>query len=263
MMEDENNQRIDGSSTTTKIKIVRRIQSRIIIGVALITMIILVIIIPITITLTKQTHMTTITSIETTSLPIITTDNIVMTTKTTNTITTTRLVTTATSGDSTPSLSSGSIGTYWSTEPSENALDGNISTEYTNHGICNSESPLSFQCGLNTGLYLTLEVKQATLIGFQIGTNKGWSYRDPLTITIEGSNSNKSELTLGKSWILIYNGTTGLTIDPGREKYGILQTVYYPQTSFRSYRILITSIRGESTSVSYSEFQMLGFFQYN
>ncbi|CAF1461287.1 unnamed protein product [Adineta ricciae] len=234
MMEDENNQRIDGSSTTTKIKIVRRIQSRIIIGVALITMIILVIIIPITITLTKQTHMTTITSIETTSLPIITTDNIVMTTKTTNTITTTRLVTTATNsqifkrttekvfaiwnttvgGDSTPSLSSGSIGTYWSTEPSENALDGNISTEYTNHGICNSESPLSFQCGLNTGLYLTLEVKQATLIGFQIGTNKGWSYRDPLTITIEGSNSNKSELTLGKSWILIYNGTTGLTIDP-------------------------------------------------
>jgi hypothetical protein len=45
---------------------------------------------------------------------------------------------------------------------------------------------------------------------------------DPLTVTIEGSNQTLS-LTLGSSWTPIFNGSSELDTDPGRETCGITE----------------------------------------
>jgi hypothetical protein len=118
----------------------------------------------------------------------------------------------------------------------------------------------SIECGLNTGFYVTLAVQKFTLVAFQMATYKQSIERDPLIITIEGSNYDGVVLTLGMSWTLIYNGTTGLTNDPGRRNFGMLTLVASPvPIPFRSYRILVTSKRGISQAVSYSEFRMTGY----
>jgi hypothetical protein len=38
--------------------------------------------------------------------------------------------------------------------------------------------------------------------------------RDPMTITIEGSNQPSSVLLFGSNWTLIYSGTSGFDSDP-------------------------------------------------
>jgi hypothetical protein len=152
------------------------------------------------------------------------------------------------------------VGTYWPTQPPIDAFDNDLTTEYTNHGNCNySSSTQSITCGTNTGFYLTLQSGPMILIGFYFGTNTLYSKRDPLTITIEGSNLNGSALTFGSSWTLIYNGNSGLIPNPGRSAWGKLQTLSSVSISFESFRILVTSKRGVQTCTSYSEFTLIGY----
>jgi len=133
-----------------------------------------------------------------------------------------------------------------------------LNSEYTNQGTCNSSvSSESITCGTNTGLYFTLSSEPIIPIGFSFGTNTQYSQRDPLTITIEGSNLNGSALTLGSSWTLIYNGNSGLLSDPGRSAWGTFQTLGSVSISFQSFRVLVTSKRGLETCASYSEFSLL------
>ncbi|CAF1361249.1 unnamed protein product [Adineta steineri] len=162
--------------------------------------------------------------------------------------------------DSSPSSPGETIGTYWPSEPSEAALDGNLDSEYTNHGSCSGTSPVHAECGIKTGFYITFDNTSFILVKFCIVTHKSYPDRDPNTITIEGSNNNESDLVFGKSWTLIYDGDAGLTKDPGRRKYGDTQTLSNNSLSFASYRILITSKRGKHVCVSYSEFEMIGRF---
>jgi hypothetical protein len=77
--------------------------------------------------------------------------------------------------------------------------------------------------------------------------------RDPLTITIEGSNQSISALMLGSSWTLIYNTSTGLNPDPGRNNSGIIQNM----TNNTSYRILVISKRNISDAVHFGEIELL------
>ncbi|CAF1347894.1 unnamed protein product [Adineta steineri] len=163
-------------------------------------------------------------------------------------------------GDSSPSLPGQSTGTYWPSEPPEAALDGNLSSEYTNHGICSGSSPLYDICGIKTGFYITFKSKPFILVQFRIATNKDSQLRDPKRITIEGSNNKESDLIFGRSWTLIYDGDAGLAKNPGRRTYGDIQTIRNNSLSFASYRILITSKRGKHNCVSYSEFAMIGRF---
>ncbi|CAF1365536.1 unnamed protein product [Adineta ricciae] len=164
-----------------------------------------------------------------------------------------------TAGDnSARSTPGGGIGEYWRTEPPEAAVDGNLRTEYTNHGVCNSSSYVSEECGLRTGFYLTFQSKPFILVNFQMATNKGPLERNPSTITIEGSNNKKVDLVLGKSWTLIYNGSSGLEFILETRKFGKTQTLLNNTLSFASYRFLITSKRGAANCVSYSEVKMMG-----
>ena len=112
---------------------------------------------------------------------------------------------------------------------------------------------------MDTGLYLTLNGGPYKLLGFYIGTQTYDPARDPLTFTIEGSSAATALLPLGSSWTLIYNGSAGLTPDPGRYAYGDLQMLSTPWIPFASYRFLVTSVRGVETCTSYTELVMLVF----
>jgi hypothetical protein len=162
-------------------------------------------------------------------------------------------------GNSLPAVPGRSTGMYYPSEPPAAAFDNNTATDFTSYGSCNF-SMMSTSCGQKTGLYLTLNSGPITLVAFYIGTNGFSAQRDPAIITIEGSNLNGSVLTHGSSWTLIYNGTTGLTIDPGRSTLGPLQILPSFSMRFASYRLLVTSKRGNETCVSYSEFVLIGYW---
>ncbi|CAF1254404.1 unnamed protein product [Adineta steineri] len=158
------------------------------------------------------------------------------------------------------SLPGQNTSTYWPSEPPQAALDGNLNTEYSNHGICNGHSPLQDECGIKTGFYITFKSKPFILVQFRMATFQNSPPRDPNTITIEGSNNKESDLVFGTSWTKIYDGDTSLAKNPGRRVYGGTQTMPNNSLSFASYRIIITSKRGKHNCVSYSEFEMAGRF---
>ena len=158
--------------------------------------------------------------------------------------------------DSLPSTVGSGVSTYWPGETPSNAIDNNITSSYTNHGVCNT-SVHGISCGGNTGFYVTVNNGPIILNAFYFITSLLYQNRDPLTITIEGSNQNSSLLTFGSSWTLIYNGSSGLTINPGRSKKGTTQILQNLPAAFASYRVLITSKRGIESSTSYTEFVMI------
>lgn len=159
-------------------------------------------------------------------------------------------------GDSVRSLPGSHMGTYWRSQPPEAAFDGNISSCYTNHGRCNAteEDPT---CGEDTGVYFTFDNGSVVLKAFYFITQPSFSARDPLTITIEGSNENNSLLTRGSSWTLIYNDVTGLANVSARSTRGTVQILPNLSTAYASYRLLVTSKKGNQTCTSYSEFVMI------
>ncbi len=114
-------------------------------------------------------------------------------------------------------------------------------------------------CGANTGVYLTLERGASYLIAIQFSAANNLPARDPLALTIEGSNQISSALALGSSWTLIYNGSTGLDTDPGRYNDGTVQYIPNNIISYSSYRLLITSKRSIQNAVQYSEVMLLGY----
>jgi hypothetical protein len=86
-------------------------------------------------------------------------------------------------------------GTYWPSQPAKNVFDGNLSTEYCNYGVCNDTTG-AMACGKETGFYLTMNSGPNILAAFYMGTcPESWGRsRDPMLITIEGSNLNGSAL---------------------------------------------------------------------
>ena len=138
-----------------------------------------------------------------------------------------------------------------------NALDQDDNTKYLNFGACAHGGSQAI-CGLNTGLYVTPIQGPTLLKAFQFTTAGDAPERDPLTITIEGSNATSSALMLGTSWSLIYNASSGLDTDPGRRANGSRQYILSNTIWYTSYRILVTKKRNESNSNQYAEIQLLG-----
>ncbi|CAF3478674.1 unnamed protein product [Adineta steineri] len=141
-------------------------------------------------------------------------------------------------------------------ETISNIIDRNIYTKYTSFGS-SSADVISRRSGLNTGFYMILNTSICIVTGFQFTTAISQPKRDPIMITLEGSNADNSSLTFGTSWTLIYNGSSGLEIDPGRGKVGSLQILNNSQP-YRSYRMLVISKREIESGVHYSEFALYG-----
>lgn len=132
-----------------------------------------------------------------------------------------------------------------------------MNNKYTSFGSCTAVS-MAMSCGLNTGFYRTLPRGASLIIGFQICTPGSTPARDPITITLEGSNQPASVLPLGSSWSLIYSGSSGLAIDPGRLSCGIPQ-LFSNSIWYLSYRFLVTSKRGSDSSTWYSDVLFIGY----
>lgn len=137
-------------------------------------------------------------------------------------------------------------------------FDNIISTNYNSFGSCNI-SYSALYCGEKTGFYVTLKNGLSLLRGFRIRSGHYIAARDPLTITLEGSNQSGNFLTLGTSWTLIYNGSTGLAVDPGRSIFGITKMISNNSIWYSSYRLLVTAKVGSEVAVEYSEIQFFGY----
>ena len=111
--------------------------------------------------------------------------------------------------------------------------------------------------GIGTGFYIITSLgKPSILTQFRIATGNDHPDRDPLVVSIEGSNGGN--LTEGASWTLIYNGSTGLETNPGRGIFGTLQLV--PNTkAFTCYRLLTLVKRSIENDVQYSEVEFYGY----
>lgn len=147
-------------------------------------------------------------------------------------------------------------GTYFTGHLAENLFDGRFTTRYTSRG--NSSSGVNAIAGLNTGFYVTVAQCQPTLTMFRFATASGTSppSRDPLAVTVEGTNCDT--LSNCTSWSLLYTGTTGLDNVTNRSSYGNYETISSPQ-SFTSYRFLVTQKRSNSDYVAYSEVELYGY----
>ncbi|CAF3697369.1 unnamed protein product [Adineta steineri] len=158
------------------------------------------------------------------------------------------------SHDSRAAQSGPGIVEYPKEEPPAYACDGDTSTKYLNFAPC-LYSENSIQCGLHTGFYLELKGNASLVTRLQICTADDFPARDPLTVSLEGSNHSGSNLTLGSSWALIYNGSSGLEDDPGRRTCGIIQLINN-SIQYTSYRFLVSSKRSSESSVQYSELKL-------
>ena len=161
-------------------------------------------------------------------------------------------------GNSNASTPGSGMGQYATDQEPKYAFDQSNNTKYQAFGSCDSKQ-FSYTCGNDTGLYLTLSQGASVLAAVQFETGNDTAERDPLTITIEGSNQTSPALILGSSWSLVYRGPTGLNTDPGRSNFGTIQYLPNIDVSYKSYRLLVTSIRGNATSVQYDEVKLLGY----
>ena len=142
-------------------------------------------------------------------------------------------------------------GNYVSLESPKRAFDQNPNTKYLSFGM-GSMNRDGITSGIDTGFYITPKRGPSLLRAVQLYTANDVENRDPWTMTIEGTNCT-SALTVGFSWTLIYNGSTGFNISTLRQVAGAL--IWLPNNSiwYSSYRLLITSKRGNSSGVQYSE----------
>lgn len=147
-------------------------------------------------------------------------------------------------------------------EMPDNAIDGNLNTKYLNFGFQGIMGAVLNEPGINTGFYVIPTISNATIAtALLFATANDFPSRDPITITLEGTNATTvAGLNLGSSWILLYSGSTGIhpTIASNRAAY-VAQQNFSNTIAFRAYRLLITSQRNLTDCVQYSESQILGY----
>jgi hypothetical protein len=165
-------------------------------------------------------------------------------------------------GNSTTSVvatSPNAAGQYPATEFVANAFDGLTTTKYLNFGTGGGSSVNTATKGVGTGFYATPALGPSIVTGVRVATANDSPLRDPLSVSIEGSNASGAALDLGSSWSLIFNGNLGIDVDPGRFITGPLINV--PNlTPYKSYRVLVQSQRGVANSAQYSEMTLIGNF---
>ncbi|CAF0850937.1 unnamed protein product [Adineta ricciae] len=148
-------------------------------------------------------------------------------------------------------------GQYLPEESPEKACDGDIDTKYNSFGWCNEGGRFS-NCAINTGFYLELEQGPTIVNGLRLWTGNDFAPRDPIVVSLEGSNQSEDDLILGSSWTLLYNGSSGLDIDPGRKQCGLMQ--YLNNTiEYKSYRFLVLHSRAPVDCVQFSEIELFSF----
>lgn len=140
-----------------------------------------------------------------------------------------------------------------------NACIDFANTTYLNYGnVGYNTSGMTNTAGVGTGVFTTPQVGASIVqsIKFQAGNDS--ADRDPLSITLEGSNATGTNLYIGSSWTLLYTGPTGLEpFNVTRLAWGDLQNFTNTQ-SFTSYRMIVTAQRGVDYCVEFAEMHLYG-----
>jgi hypothetical protein len=158
--------------------------------------------------------------------------------------------------DDLPSSVGSGAGQYPSAMAPARAIDVNPATKYLNYG--NGGSTVSSATkGVGTGFIVTPALGPSIVTGIQVATAADTPNRDPLTVSIEGSNAT-TDLNAGASWTLIAdNVNLGINVDPARQMFGPV-VMFANTTAYRSYRVIVKSQRGADTSVQYAEMNLVG-----
>lgn len=156
-------------------------------------------------------------------------------------------------GNSTTSLPGSGAGTFPDGEAPLKGIDNSVDSKYLNFGYGTGDN-----AGFNTGFFVTPAYGASIVTAIQFATANDGDARDPLTITLEGSNAIGTDLELGSSWSPIYSGPSGLlNFAASRKTWG--DTVSFGNTAaYTSYRLLVTSHRGAANSMQFSEVQLFG-----
>ena len=141
---------------------------------------------------------------------------------------------------------------FSSTESATNIKDGNLNSKYYNTGQ-DGINPR----GINTGFVITPQRGFTIIDGIQIATANDVPDRDPLNITIEGSNDPNAGQAGGNGFVPIWEGPTSLAQDPGRTTWGTIYS-FINSAAYKTYRVLITAARGSGGGVQYSEVKLIG-----
>jgi len=137
-------------------------------------------------------------------------------------------------------------------EPPANALDGDSDSKYFCHAQNVTKAP-----GVDTGLLITPKIGLSIVTGLQFYTANDMPDRDPMTVTLEGSNDPQATTEGFKDFRLIYEGTSGLDSDPDRGNDGV-QIVFPNTLAYKTYRLLITKTRATTDATQYGEVILFG-----
>jgi alpha-L-fucosidase 2 len=131
-------------------------------------------------------------------------------------------------------------------------IDGNLESKHLNRG---QDLDGSNPRGDNTGFVVTPS-GTGIVSAVQFATGNDRPERDPLNITVEGSNDPNASAAQSSGFTLLYEGPTGLANDPGRKAWGPV-IKFANAVPYKSYRVLVTETRGDSTdAVQYSEVKL-------
>jgi hypothetical protein len=169
---------------------------------------------------------------------------------------------TSVGGDGTIATAGLGAGQFPAGEPPANAIDGLFGptyppgTKYLNFGA-GAQGVSSATKGVGTGFYVTPASGSSVVNAIQVATANDAENRDPLTVSLEGSNATGADLNLGSSWTLIQPSINlGIDSDPGRYTLGPI-VPFANSTAYTSYRVLVQSQRGSENSVQYGELNLL------
>ena len=163
-------------------------------------------------------------------------------------------------GNSTAATAGFGAGQYPAAESPDKAIDGlylsGTATKYLNFGD-GAQGVSSATKGVGTGFYVTPAVGSSIVNAIQVATANDAPNRDPLTVSLEGSNATGANLGLGNSWTLIQASINlGIGADPGRLVVGPVVT-FTNSTAYTSYRVVVQSQRGSENSVQYGEMNLI------
>ena len=115
-----------------------------------------------------------------------------------------------------------------------------------------------FNKGKQPGFVVSPGIGASILTGIRFVTGNDSTGRDPLWITIEGSNTEKAFHEGVNEFSLIYEGSSGLENQLERNTWG--QTIPFENAkAYKSYRVLVSKSRGGShAGAQYSEVELLG-----
>jgi hypothetical protein len=141
---------------------------------------------------------------------------------------------------------------FGSGQSASTLIDGNLSSKYFN-----TAQDGTYAKGVNTGFVITPAMGARTINGFQIAAGNDSPNRDPLMITIEGSNATDAGTSGGNGFVTLWEGVSGLSADPGRSTWGT-RVSFWNTTAYRTYRVLVTQTRNNTDGAQYSEVRLFG-----